>query len=143
MIQSYLVHILLIIRPFHWVKKIIQKQKGRLWIHETQTLEAIFETPTENSFVITNDTQEKPLGRYFQVLPPYYQTAQCNQNTPIPVSSRWQVRFEKANKGQASTLITANTSIHLPKPVSTDLTRKSDSVLTNPIGKDRVQGLLM
>ena len=31
------------------------------------------------------------------------------------------------------TLITATTSIHLPKPVSTDLTIKPDSVLTNPI----------
>ena len=27
---------------------------------------------------------EKPLGRYFQVLSPYYQVAQCNQETPIP-----------------------------------------------------------
>ena len=31
---------------------------------------------------------EKPLGHYFQVWSPYYQTAQCNQTTPIPVSSR-------------------------------------------------------
>ena len=31
---------------------------------------------------------EKPLGRYFQVRSPYYQAAQCNQKTPIPVSSR-------------------------------------------------------
>ena len=36
------------------------------------------------------------------------------------------------------TLITAMTSIHLPKPASTDLTIKPDSVLTNPIGKDGV-----
>ena len=35
-------------------------------------------------------------------------------------------------------LITATTSIQLPKPVSTDLTIKPDSVLTNPIGKDGV-----
>ena len=41
---------------------------------------------------------------------------------------------EKVQKGYASTLITATTSVHLPKPVSTDLT-KPDSVLTNPIGK--------
>ena len=27
---------------------------------------------------------EKPLGRYFQVRSPYYQTAKCNQKTPIP-----------------------------------------------------------
>ena len=27
---------------------------------------------------------EKPLGCYFQVWPPWYQTGQCNQKTPIP-----------------------------------------------------------
>ena len=37
------------------------------------------------------------------------------------------------------TLITSTTSVHLPKPVSTDLTIKPDSVLTNPIGKGRVR----
>ena len=52
-----------------------------------------------------------------------------------------QVRFEKAKK--ASTLITATTNVHLPKPVSTDLTIKSDSVLTNPIWKDGVHGRSM
>ena len=52
---------------------------------------------------------EKPLGRYFQVRSPYYQAAQCNQKTPIPVFSRWQVRSEKVEKGQASALITATT----------------------------------
>ena len=86
---------------------------------------------------------EKPLGRYFQVQSPYYQVAQCNQKTPISISSRWQVRSEKAKKGYASTLITTTTSIHLPEPVSTDLTIKSDLVLTNPIGKDGVQGWSM
>ena len=29
----------------------------------------------------------KPLGCYFQVQSPYYQTAQCNQKTPASVSS--------------------------------------------------------
>ena len=33
--------------------------------------------------------------------------------------------------------MTATTSFHLSKPASTDLTIKSDSVLTSPIGKDR------
>ena len=42
---------------------------------------------------------EKPLGCYFQVWSPYYQVAQSNQKTPIPVSSRRQVRSEKAKKG--------------------------------------------
>ena len=41
---------------------------------------------------------EKAIGHYFQVQPPYYQAAQYNQKTPIPVSSRWQVRSEKAKK---------------------------------------------
>ena len=82
---------------------------------------------------------EKPLGCYFQVQSPYYQVAQSNQKTPIPVSSRWQVRSEKAKKWKASTLITATTSVHLSKPVSTDLTIKPDSVLTNPVGKEVVQ----
>ena len=31
---------------------------------------------------------EKPLGCYFGLLSPYYQTAQCNQKTLIPISSR-------------------------------------------------------
>ena len=54
---------------------------------------------------------EKPLGDFFQVQSTYYQTVQCNQKTPIP---------------------------HLPNPVETDLTIKSDSVLIKPIGKDGV-----
>ena len=32
-----------------------------------------------------------------------------------------------------------STSVHLSKPVSTDLTIKPDSVLTNPVGKDGVR----
>ena len=79
---------------------------------------------------------EQTLGRYFQVRSPCYQVAQCNQK-------RRQVRSEKAKKGYASTLITATTSVHLSKPVSTDLTIKPDSVLTNPIGKDGVQSWSM
>ena len=86
---------------------------------------------------------EKPLGHYFQVWSPYYQTAQCNQKIQILVSSELQVRSKKAKKGQASTLITATTSIYLFKPVSTDLTVKSDLILTNPIGKDGVQSWLL
>ena len=82
---------------------------------------------------------EKLLGRYLQVRSPYNQAAQCNQKTLIPVSSRQQVRSKKAKNGKVSTLITATTSVHLPKPVSTDLTIKPDSVLTNPIGKDGVR----
>ena len=42
---------------------------------------------------------EKPLGCYFHVWSPYYQAAQVNQKTNIPVSSRGQVRSEKAKKG--------------------------------------------
>ena len=50
---------------------------------------------------------------------------------------------EKAKKGSASTLITATTSIHFPKPISTNLTIKLDSVFTNPTGKDGVSGWSM
>ena len=60
--------------------------------------------------------------------------AHCNQKTPISVSSRWKVRSEKSKKEQASTLITATASVNLLKPVSNDLTIKSDSILTKPIG---------
>ena len=45
----------------------------------------------------------------------------------------------ESQKRISITLITATTSAHLPKPVSTDLTIKPDSVLTNPIGKDGVR----
>ena len=58
------------------------------------------------------------------------------ENTYFYILKVRGVRSEKANKGSASILITATTGIHLPKPVSTDLTIKPDSVLTNPIGKD-------
>ena len=34
-------------------------------------------------------------------------------------------------------------SVYLPKPVSTDLTKKLDSVLTNPMQKDGVQSWSM
>ena len=49
----------------------------------------------------------------------------------------------ESQKGKASTLITATTSIHLLKPVSTDLTIKSHLGITNPIGKDEVWYCLM
>ena len=39
--------------------------------------------------------------------------------------------------------ITAITSVHLPKPVSTDVRIKLNSVLINPIGKDGVQSWSM
>ena len=44
----------------------------------------------------------------------------------------------ESQKRISITLITATTNIQLPKPVSTDITIKPDSVLTNPIGKDGV-----
>ena len=49
-------------------------------------------------------------------------------------------QLREGQKRIRSTLITTTTIIHLPKPVSTDLTIKSDLVLTNPIGRDGVQG---
>ena len=50
---------------------------------------------------------------------------------------------KKAKKGEASILITATTNVHLPKPVSTDLTTKPDLVLTNPKGNDWVHSWSM
>ena len=49
----------------------------------------------------------------------------------------------ESQKRTSITLITATTSVHLPKPVSTDLTIKLDSVLTNLIGKDGVRSWSM
>ena len=49
----------------------------------------------------------------------------------------------ESQKRISITLITATTSVHLPKPVSTDLRIKPDSVLTNPIGKDGVRSWSM
>ena len=86
---------------------------------------------------------EKPLRRYFQVQSLYYQVAQCHQKKLIPVSSRWQVRCEKAKKGLVSILPPVIINIHLTKPVSTDLTLKPDSVLVNPIEKDGVRSWSM
>ena len=48
---------------------------------------------------------EKPLGCYFQVCSPFYQAVQCDHKTPIPLSSRAQVRSKKTKK--ISSLITA------------------------------------
>ena len=76
-----------------------------------------------------------PIGRYFQLQSPYSEVAQCNQQAPIPISPRRPVTFEKAKKEWTSRLIIATTRIQPPKLVSTDLTLKSDSILTSPIGK--------
>ena len=54
---------------------------------------------------------EKPLGRYLQVLSPYYQVTKFNQKTPIPVSSRWLVKSDKAKK---MTNINTNYIYHQP-----------------------------
>ena len=51
--------------------------------------------------------------------------------------------LRKPKKDKHQHLITAATSIHIPKPVSTDLAIKSDSILTNPIGKNGVQSWSM
>ena len=129
-------------------------------------------TLTENSFVVTNDTQEpqkyphtgnscsmdalpcatmtlklpqyfyllmeKPLGCYFQVWSlPTTKLHSATRKHLFLYAQGDRSGLRKPKKGQASALITATTSIHLPKPVSFDLTIKTDSVLTNPIGKDQ------
>ena len=49
----------------------------------------------------------------------------------------------ESQKRISITLITATTSVHLPKPDSTDLTINPAPVLTNPIGKDGVRSWSM
>ena len=49
----------------------------------------------------------------------------------------------ESQKRTSITLITATSSVHLPKPISTNLTIKPDSVLTNPIEKDGVRSCSM
>ena len=81
---------------------------------------------------------EKPFGHYFQAWSPYYQMAQCNQKMPILVSSRRQVRSEKAKKKKKISINT-NCSYHninLPRSVLAEPTIKPDSVLTKPIGRE-------
>ena len=73
----------------------------------------------------------------------WYRATRKHLNRNIPVSSMWQVRSEKSKKRKASILITTTTSNHLSKPVSTDLTIKPGSVLTNPIWKDGVRSWSM
>ena len=69
--------------PHHW-----NKLQGHTSVHNmTLKLPQYFYLPLE-----------KPLGSYFQDWSPYCQAVQCNQKTLVPVSSRWQVRSEKAKK---------------------------------------------
>ena len=54
-------------------------------------------THNENSSAITNGTQGPQKYPHHQKCD--QTTAECNQKTPIPVSSTCQVRSEKAKKG--------------------------------------------
>ena len=62
-------------------------------------------------------------------------TLHWNQKTPIHISSRWQVSSEEAKKRISINTNHSYHHVHLHKPVSTDLTIKSDSVFTNTKGK--------
>ena len=79
---------------------------------------------------------EKPIGCYFKfvVLTIRRQSATREHLFLYPQGDRLGLRKPK------KTSIAATTSVHLPKPVSNDLAITSDSVLTNPKGKDGVQG---
>ena len=66
---------------------------------------------------------EKNIGCYFQVQSHYYQVAQCNQKTPILVSSRCI--------NQKTPILVSSVLRNLPKLVLTDLIIKYDLVLTN------------
>ena len=56
-------------------------------------------TKTTPAFLLL---MEKQLGHYFQVWSPYYQVAQCNQKTPIPISSRIECKEISAKKAKKS-----------------------------------------
>ena len=85
---------------------------------------------------------EKPLGCFFQDPSPYNQTARqpekqlflypCGESSGLRNSKKISVNSNHSYH-----------SIHLAKPVSTDLTIKSNSVLTTQIGKRRLQGWWM
>ena len=57
-----------------------------MWEHGTKTTSLFLPTDGEASWSLLPGSV-------------FYQVAQCNQKTPIPVSYTWQVRFEKAKKG--------------------------------------------
>ena len=126
-------------------------------------------TFTENSSVVTNDTQGPQKYPHHRKYLQGRRSMRENGTKTIPVflhadgEASWSLlpslvsllsggtvqpeniysRILKV-KGQvwenhkriSITLITVTASAHLPKPDSTNLTIKPDSVLTNPIGKD-------
>ena len=69
---------------------------------------------------------EKPLGRYFSLLTIRRHSATRKHLFPDPQGDRPGLRKPKK----------ATTTVHLPKPVSTKVTIKPDSILTNLTGKD-------
>ena len=152
-------NIILIISPYFIELQIGQKQKGRQWVYEAPIFEVIFVTLTENSLVVTNDTQGPPeivdmalhypsiftnqWGRFLLLLPSLVSllsggTVQLENIYSCILKATGQVW-----ESQKSKSINTNYSYHqhyLPQPVSTDQTIISDSVLTNSVGKDGVQG---
>ena len=158
-----------------------QKQKGRLWVHETAILQLnpLTKSTTNNfcdphwELICRNKwhpgnseisaPQEIAVGTHL-----YAQHG--NKTTPIFLlddgETSWLLLpssvfilsggtvqpentyscihkvtgqvWESQERISINTIFTATTSVHLPKPVSTDLTINLDSVLTNPIGKDGV-----
>ena len=86
---------------------------------------------------------EKPLGCYFQIQSPYYRRHSETRKDLFLYPQGDRSGLRKPKKGEASTLITATASACPPKPFPTDLTIKPDSVLANPVRKDRVGGWLM
>ena len=57
----------------------------------------------------------------------------------LPKATRKHKFLDQEDRsGLRKPLITATSSVYVPKPVSTDLTIKPDSVLTNPMRKGGV-----
>ena len=149
----------MIISPYFIELQIGQKQKGRQWVYEVPIFEVIFVALTENSLVVTNDTQGPPeIADMALQLPQYFY--QPMEKILVATSKfgvltiRWHSATRKHlflyPQGDRSGLrkpksksINTNYSYHqhyLPQPVSIDQTIISDSVLTNSVGKDGVQG---
>ena len=99
--------------------------------HGTKTTPVFLPADGEASWLLLPSSVSLPSGN----------TVQPENNYSCILTVAGQVW--ESQKRISITLITATISIHLPKPVSTDITIKPDSFLTNPLGKDGVQSWSM
>ena len=108
-----------IIWPLHWVKKIGKNQKDRLWVHETliHTYMCNIALKLPNKFACRS--------RSLLVATSKFSLLTIQQHCAIIKHLFLDLQGDRSglrkSKRISSTLITAYTSVHLPKPVSTDL----------------------